>query len=176
MVAWSLNVTQIVIATFIGVIYLVYVPLTIVCAVILFQNKSQQIFRSRRPISLQYIIVISLLSFAIVHPFRMFDGSIPNNPWNLQPSVPLWICSSVECSVTMALLLLYAQRAFLIHYDVMHHKALFNEWKSQHQSQLQWYLTRRNRFGSHRFTLYIIAAMWTLFSTTLSLCNTLLDA
>ena len=87
-------------------------------------------------------------------------------------SLPIWLLSSIEYSVTMALLLSYAQRAYLIHYDFNYHEAILNtEWKqftSKHQSQLQWYLKHRNRFGSHRFTLGIATSIWALLSIALS--------
>lgn len=160
--------------------YLILLPIFCVCTRFIIQslkreNKDEQmkmIFRSRRPISLQWNIIITFIFFAIIQPFRLFDGSIPNSSLCIY-QIPSWISSSIEYSITLAMILGYAQRSYLIYYDFNYHEAILNnEWKqftSKHQSQLQWFLKNRNRFGNRIFTLYIITAIWLSLSCLLTL-------
>ena len=87
--------------------------------------------------------------------------------------MPIWISSSIEYSITLALLLCYAQRSYLIYYDFNYHEAILNnEWKqftSKKQTQLDWFLDNRNKFGNRIFTLYIISAIWLLLTCLLTL-------
>ena len=162
------------ITSILGIDYLVLLPIFIACARILHKNRKIQIFRSRRPLSLQYIVILTFIFTFIVQPLRLFDASLSNGRFqSYSYSIPEWISNSIEYCITLALLLLYGQRSYLIHYDFNYHEAILNnEWKqftSKIQSQLDWYLKHRNKFGNFTFTLYIILIIWVLLSSALTL-------
>lgn len=166
------NIIDIFIASIIGFDYLVLLPIFFFAARVLHKNKQIQIFRSRRPIALLYILVVTFIFFVLVHPYRLFDGSIPNSTIHLFNFIPSWISSTFEYCVTLALLLCYAQRTYLIHYDFNYHEAILNnEWKqftSNRQDVNQWFLSNRNKFGNRAFTLYICLTIWFILSTLLT--------
>eukprot|EP01084_Bolivina_argentea_P308479 533433_1 len=165
------SISNILIGVIIGIDYLILLPIFIVCVRILYINQKIQVFRSRRPITLKYILFLTFIVFALVEPYRLLDGSIANI--SLIPyHISSWISSSIEYTFTLGLLLCYAQRSYLIHYDFNYHEAILNnEWKqftSRHQIQLEWYLKHRNKFGNRTFTTFIIIIIWIILSAFLT--------
>eukprot|EP01083_Nonionella_stella_P052059 138288_1 len=166
------TITDIVIVSILSINYLILLPIFIQCVRIMYNNGKLQVFRSRRPVTLQYIVGITFVVFALIQPFRLFDGSISTISYKIPFHIPSFISNSIEYSITLALLLCYCQRAYLLHYDFNYHEAILNkEWKqftSLHEKQLDWFLKHRNTAGNRTFTIVGSTILWLLLSVVLT--------
>ena len=163
------NVTTIVCIILLGLIYLVFAPVTIYGILIQYKDRQKSYIYKRSTLFVTSLIILACIMSMIYIPFTAIEGLLFGfNTTNISETyIYIFLCIPIGYQFIFVVIM----RVWLLYYNI--HLFKFEKqkiWISVIDSTLEsknWYKKNLNTFGNDKFLFYKIGCIITLITTLL---------